>query len=211
MSTLGRKRKFDEAAEEVGGVLCNRVPDTPVDVDGIPPASAASGACRGIKRQRIVSYSEILKPGDVIFVWRPLGYKHYGVVSEVSHNYVFVVHYWSYGPKTEAIIRQDPIELFAMKEDGKVHVLDFSSKIVRMIYGAPLEAQTVVSKALRKLGRKGGKYSLLENNCEHFAIKCKTGRSRCWQSLKYKLAGGILFLSSLIYYAPIALYSFVIV
>lgn len=83
----------------------------------------------------------------------------------------------------------------------------------------------MIANAQRKLGKKGGKYHLFENNCEHFAIKCKvhcplplslpppcliyqlifilyfkTGKSKCWQSLKYKLAGGLILLSSLVYH-----------
>jgi len=184
------KRKAVEVEEEIQG----------------PEISVVSCSCS--KRQRISSYSELLVPGDVIFAWRSLGYKHYGVVSKVTPETVMVIHYWAHGAKTEAIIREDPIEVFVGSEGGRAHVLDFTSKVVRMIYGSPLNAQQVVCRAVENLGKKGGSYSVLRNNCEHFAIECKTGRATCWQSKKFKLAGGILFLSSFIYYANVFVYAF---
>lgn len=62
-----------------------------------------------------------------------------GVVSEVGHNYVLIIHYWALESKTLACVRQDPIEQFLGKEDSKLHVLNFSSRLVRLIYGAPLD------------------------------------------------------------------------
>ena len=71
----------------------------------LPPMSVSdtqSGRARIVKRQRVMSYryasinntsssihsnqcnSEILHLGDVVFVWRPLGYKHYGMLA-LSH------------------------------------------------------------------------------------------------------------------------------
>jgi len=165
----------------------------------------------GVKRRRTTEYSEYLSVGDVIFVWRFPGYKHYGIVSEVNKNEASVIHYSAFGSKFTAIIREDPIEAFAGVEGGTVHKLDFSSRVTKLMYGAPRSSEEVLEHARRKLGKKGGKYSLINNNCEHFAIKCKTGRSVCWQSFKYKLMGCVILASSFVYSAAISLSLFALV
>jgi len=195
MDSRGRKRKINECADsEIAQEIGNN--DTkPLEVR---------------KRRRTKEYSEYLSAGDVIFTWRFPGYKHYGIVSEVNSNSVLVIHYSTFGAKFTALIRQDPIEVFAGK-NGVVHSLNFSSRITEMMYGKPRPAKDVVDLARKKLGKKGGKYRLLTNNCEHFAIKCKTGRRICWQSFKYNLIGGLVLVSSLLYSASIAASLFLVV
>ena len=63
-----------------------------------------------------------------------------GVVSEVSSNTVIVIHYYAFGnlgEKVAALIREDPIEVFAGGNDGAVHKLDFTSRITKLMYGTP--------------------------------------------------------------------------
>jgi len=192
MDSRGRKRKIDECAD-----ICDN--SNPKEILG---TSDNTKVLEVSKRRRTKEYSEYLFVGDVIFTWRFPGYKHYGIVSEVTSNSVLVIHYSTFGAKFTAMIRQDPIEIFA-GTNGVVHSLNFSSRITQMMYGKPLLATEVVARARKKLGKKGGKYRLLTNNCEHFAIKCKTGREICWQSFKYKIMGGLVLASSLVYYAPI--------
>jgi len=195
MDSRGLKRKIDECADSTGD-NANR------------PLGAQS--LEVSKRRRTKEYSEYLLVGDVIFTWRFPGYKHYGVISEVTSNSVLVIHYSAFDAKSTAMIRQDPIEVFA-GQNGVVRTLNFSSRITELMYGKPRPVQEVIAHARKKLGKKGGKYRLLSNNCEHFAIKCKTGRQICWQSYKYKLMGGLVLISSLVYSAAIAVSLFLVV
>jgi len=193
------KRKFEE---------CERSVDDEVSVSQKWDTSYVQKLVG--KRRRTKEYREYLSPGDVIFAWRFPGYKHYGVVSEVTSNTVLVIHYYALGTKLSAVIREDPIDVFA-GESGVVHTLNFANRLTALMYGKPRLAEEVVAHARRKLGKKGGKYSLLSNNCEHFAVKCKTGRSICWQSFKYKVMGGLVLISSLVYSAAIVVSVFLIV
>ena len=46
-------------------------------------------------------------------------------------------------------------------------------------------AEEVVKRARSKVGTGQGEYNLWTNNCEHFAMWCKTGESRCSQMQRF--------------------------
>lgn len=59
-------------------------------------------------------------------------------------------------------VRLETIEVFARSLTIEVRA-----------YAGSLDSEQVVARALSRLGERG--YDLVENNCEHFAVWCKTG------------------------------------
>ena len=147
---------------------------------------------------------EFLEPGDVVGVTRKkaLGiYEHYAVYIGDGQ----VVHYSgeNFDFNDSVCIRKDTLKNF-LKNDNEYFVLYFDSKIsfprkiqvktsfnfndVNPDYRLHLtkdkwtrlySAQETVERALSRLGEKN--YNLLLNNCEHFAIWCKTGVQESYQ------------------------------
>jgi hypothetical protein len=103
------------------------------------------------------------RPGDVIFADRGL-YKHYGVY--IGHNKV--IHFS--GPKgyetkaSMADIIQTSTEDF-LKGD-LLEIQDDGDKV-------PLPRKEIVRRAKSRLHKCKGDYSLIFNNCEHFANWCR--------------------------------------
>lgn len=97
--------------------------------------------------------------GDHIFVRRK-AYSHHGV--DVGNGEV--IHFnGEPGSKVGATIRRSPLEQFAGK--GRVQTRE---------YHRFHTADEVVARAESKLGESG--YNLFNNNCEHFARWCVTGK-----------------------------------
>lgn len=137
------------------------------------------------------------RAGDIIFVDRGL-FRHFGVYAGKNR----VIHYAP--PKgefkfdaDEACIHEASLEDF-LDGDETYYVCDFSEKretegddswwdlfrtALEVLAGedadkkpAPCHLYTpraTVARARRRIGEKS--YDLLENNCEHFAVWCKTG------------------------------------
>lgn len=101
---------------------------------------------------------------DHIFVNR-LGYTHHGIdLGDGS-----VIHYTGeLGQKTDAVVRQTPIEEFAK-----------NSPIQVRHYGTCDPPDIVIERAIGRLGEK--QYHIVFCNCEHFATWCKTGSGRSEQ------------------------------
>ena len=99
-----------------------------------------------------------LSPGCVIRENR-LNYDHYGIYAGER----CVVHF------TSGRIEFTPIDDFA-EGSGKIDVMDFEAAATEGI-----SLQDSLARAKSKLGTTG--YALLTNNCEHFAIWCRTGKA----------------------------------
>ena len=151
--------------------------------------------------KRTVSDSE-LKRGDVIGVHRIGGiYDHYGIYTgnnEVIHfsnegsdfgvdirvrratlsqfknsaDNVFVVDFEAYRDYVENPELFDFVGLFKLAFDDL-----FDNKIT--LYSP----EETVKRAESKLGK--GKYNLVFNNCEHFAVWCKTGKRESSQVQRF--------------------------
>lgn len=146
--------------------------------------------------------SEFLEPGDVVGVVRKKAlnmYEHYAVYIGEGK----VIHYS--GNEADfngrVYVQEDTLEHF-LKDDDDYFVLFFDKS-----FAAPRKIQVktafnlndvgfeyqlhlkeeykvyspkeTVERALSKIGED--KYNLLLNNCEHFAIWCKTGVSESYQ------------------------------
>lgn len=113
--------------------------------------------------------------GDHIIVPLCGPFTHHGI----DIGYGTVVH-WSSGipgkkhpfnkpgRKSESEIRRTPIEEFG----------DLTQLKVRE-YGTCFDSETVVQRALDRIGEDG--YSVVGNNCEHFATRCKTDKHQSKQ------------------------------
>ena len=147
-------------------------------------------------KRRISSWQE-LKPGDVIGIHRKHkvmpDYDHYGIYA----GNLEVIHL-SNGRKDFGLkvsVRKDPFSMFK-GEDSEVFVVDFDTfneyienlsqlekfrrlpddtirKILRRNYNLYSPEETL-RRAESKIEKKVGVWNPL-NNCEHFALWCKTG------------------------------------
>lgn len=145
---------------------------------------------------------------DVIYVDRSLGYRHFGVFSGNNN----VIHYVkSENDPLDGVVKETSIQKF-LGDDKNLHVCYFNDRGKRIsefhydnfaksnefsflkfayeIYSfvksdevklySPVET---VARARSKIGERG--YNLLLDNCEHFAVWCKTGLYRSEQVEKF--------------------------
>ena len=111
------------------------------------------------------------KPGDIIVSDRGL-YRHYGVYAGDG----MVIHYASkdgdFGPDVR--VRETELERFS--GEGKHRLALYTVNGTGTECFSPEET---VARARSRLGEK--RYSLVFNNCEHFAMWCKCGESKSVQ------------------------------
>lgn len=114
------------------------------------------------------------KHGDIVKVRHAL-YVHYGVYVETSDD-PHIIHYTGEnGPQDfSGMIRETPISVF-LNGETKYSVCEFDPKNYKTIYSG----EETVKRAKSKLGERN--YNFLTNNCEHFAVWCKTGEEKCFQ------------------------------
>lgn len=110
------------------------------------------------------------KPGDIVGVdsnFQAYKYYHYGIY--IGDNKV--IHYSSNGGSIQsAEICVGDMDTSFPK--GKYFVLDFSGN-------AKYSAEDIIKRAQSRLGEKS--YDLINNNCEHFAVWCKTNNAESYQ------------------------------
>ena len=112
-----------------------------------------------------------LLPGDIVLSDRVF-YKHYGVYAGKGR----VIHYASskgdFG--LDACVRETSLEQFA--NGGGCSVVQFARNSDKT---EQYSREETVHRARSRLGEK--QYNLIFNNCEHFALWCKTGKNRSVQ------------------------------
>ena len=111
--------------------------------------------------------AKTLRAGDVIFTDHVL-YQHYGVYAGEGR----VIHYAGENSHfgRDVGVRETSFEQFA--GGGKCSVVQF-------VGSQPFSGKETVNRARSRIGEKS--YNLIFNNCEHFALWCKTGRSKSIQ------------------------------
>lgn len=117
-----------------------------------------------IKVNREAKYGDIVGITYNIDVYK---YEHYGIY--IGDNKV--IHYNS----PDGTMKNAKIEIGNMKANfpkGRYFVLDFGSN-------AKYSAKDTIERAKSRIGEKS--YNLLTNNCEHFAVWCKTGNAKSYQ------------------------------
>jgi len=115
--------------------------------------------------------TEYLKPGDIILSDRVF-YKHYGVYAGKGR----VIHYASskgdFG--LYSCVRETSVEQFANGRECRI--VPFEGNNYKTGH---FSREETVRRACSRLGEK--RYNLVFNNCEHFALWCKTGKNRSAQ------------------------------
>ena len=120
-----------------------------------------------------------IRPGDVIFVER-MGdlYRHYGIYVGKGE----VIHYSAkdgdFG--NDISIHKTSMEHF-LEASSQYYICKFPKRADIENYHL-FTKKEAVQRAYKRLGER--QYSLLENNCEHFAIWCRTNISVSKQAEK---------------------------
>jgi len=112
-----------------------------------------------------------LQAGDVIFTDRGL-YQHYGIYAGNGKVIHYAARNGDFG--IDVGVRETHLEQFA--GDGKYSVVQFKGNTTVVKHFSRKET---VRRAKSRVGEKS--YNLIFNNCEHFAMWCKTGKSRSMQ------------------------------
>ncbi len=127
--------------------------------------------------------------GDHIRVLRRRLYWHHGI--DLGDGSVIHASGEPGRRNIDAEVRHSSIEEFA--RGGEIEIVDD---------GGLLSGDEVVARARQALGTKD--YSLLSNNCEHFARWCRTGRGNSEQIDAFAIAGTVLGLAARLAIAGIA-------
>ena len=125
-----------------------------------------------------------LQPGMALGVLRS-GYNHYGIYAGEVHDTPSVIHY----NKRNGV--KGRVELTPFREfqkGARCWVDNFGTKYT----DAVLEQS--FAQAASRLGEQ--EYDLLINNCEHFASKCVTGKSRSRQVAGFVVGAGVAALGA---------------
>lgn len=147
-----------------------------------------------IEKMNRLASNDFFKRGDVIGVSRNGLYEHYGIYLGNGR----VIHYCGEGNDFggKVIVHEAPFSEF-MKESKHCFVVWFDAgRPVRLqqsttflfdgvnpyyeniIFGkkySVFSAEDTIRRAMERLGEE--EYNLITNNCEHFAMWCKTGES----------------------------------
>ena len=119
-----------------------------------------------------VRHNSAPQPGDVIYVKR-LGdlYRHYGIYAGNDR----VIHYAGRGGDWggDVSVHEAPLREF-LQGARRFTVCEFKARCSIPGYHLYSREETL-QRAYRRLGERN--YNLLANNCEHFALWCRTGIS----------------------------------
>jgi len=120
---------------------------------------------------------DTLRPGDVVWANRKakgLPYNHCGIYIGDGRVIHFAAPEGAEISMKSAVIHETSFEHF--QNNCEVKVIDFPE--------SPYTAQEVVERARSRLGERG--YNFFVNNCDHFAVWCKTGKHESLQVDKVK-------------------------
>ncbi|MEG0353469.1 MAG: lecithin retinol acyltransferase family protein [Cellulosilyticaceae bacterium] len=143
-------------------------------------------------------YQNTPQPGDIVGVNRlrfNMKYEHYGLY--VGNNKI--VHYCRFNKSDESSITETDFEFF-LKDSNLYFIFDCKTayKKIRSLHPRNLIIRNefrgknklylyspteTIERAYSRIGET--KYNLALNNCEHFAIWCKTGLSKSYQVQRF--------------------------
>lgn len=135
--------------------------------------------------------------GDVICADRGL-YKHYGIY--VGNGQV--VHFSS-KKEDETNAKDAIIKISSIQEFGKGDQVFIEKKDLQ-----PFSPEVVVSRAKNMIGKCKGEYSLIFNNCEHFANWCKYGEKKSDQVETAAKVGGTIAATAIVSALGYGIYKF---
>lgn len=131
---------------------------------------------QGTRKEKVTSLAQ-LKPGDHVSFYRSdLSYSHHGIVLEVQTNSFLIIHYaitlemlW------DSLVEGSLYFAEVIQSEWKVD-LDSSSEELYLNHYDQIKCfsnEETVRRAMKAIGKRG--YSLMNNNCEHWARWCRTG------------------------------------
>ncbi|CAF0897179.1 unnamed protein product [Rotaria sordida] len=139
------------------------------------------------RREKIKNLNQ-LKPGDhVSFYKTDFYYAHHGIVSEVYTNSLRVIHYFNTLEHARSALMKGSIYIAAIiVSDWRVNVKSTTEDIYLHHYDniSCFSNEETLQRAFSQLGKRG--YSLLGNNCEHWARWCRTGEHYSEQVVKFR-------------------------
>jgi hypothetical protein len=129
-----------------------------------------------------------LKPGDhVSFYKTDFYYAHHGIVCESRTNYLRVIHYFNTLQHARTALMKGSIYIAAIIEsEWSVNMKSTSEDIYLHHYDhiPSFSNEETLQRAFSQLGKRG--YSLIGNNCEHWARWCRTGEHYSEQIVKFR-------------------------
>lgn len=138
------------------------------------------------RREKITDLTKF-KPGDhVSFYKTDFYYAHHGIVCEARTNYLRVIHYFNTLEHARTALMKGSIYIAAIIEsEWPVNVKSTSEDIYLHHYdNIPcFSNEETLQRAFSQLGKRG--YSLLGNNCEHWARWCRTNEHYSEQIYKF--------------------------
>lgn len=125
-----------------------------------------------------------LKPGDHVYVYRASGtYQHHGIY--IGKRDMEIVHYTGIATKSKSTAQIRVATLDEFLYDGELHLVSYGNDWLTESVKIAGTSHTMVSKPVSEViataeryaqdPNSWGEYNLITNNCEQFAICCKTG------------------------------------
>ena len=127
-----------------------------------------------------------IQPGMALAAQR-FGYTHKGIYSGMIHDTPTVIYYNKFNGLKGRIERTS---LREFQKGARCWIDNCGTR-----YTDDVLKQSLAT-AESRLGEQ--KYDLLTNNCEHFASKCVTGKSRSRQAMRFVAGAGIALCVALI-------------
>jgi cell wall-associated NlpC family hydrolase len=126
--------------------------------------------------------SKEIQAGDIILTDRGL-YKHYGIYAGKGKVIHYAARNGDFG--LDVGVRETCLEQFTA--DGNYSIVQFKRNNTGEKH---FSGKETLRRAQSRIGEKS--YNLLFNNCEHFALWCKTGKSKSIQVEKAVTAAIVL-------------------
>jgi len=129
-----------------------------------------------------------LKPGDhVSFYKTDFYYAHHGIVVEVRTNSLHVIHYFNTLEHARTALMKGSIYIAAIIESEWSVDLKSTTEDVYLHHYDNIKCfsnEETLERAFSQLGKRG--YSLIGNNCEHWARWCRAGEHYSEQIVKFR-------------------------
>ena len=139
------------------------------------------------RKEKIIDLNQ-LKPGDhVSFYKTDFYYAHHGIVCEARTDYLRVIHYFNTLEHVRTALMKGSVFIAAIIEsEWPVNMKSTSEDIYLHHYDniRCFSNEETLQRAFSQLGRRG--YSLLGNNCEHWARWCRADEHYSEQVYKFQ-------------------------
>jgi hypothetical protein len=139
------------------------------------------------RKEKIIDLNRLNAGDHVSFYKTDLYYAHHGIVCEARTNYLRVIHYFNTLEHARTALMKGSIYIAAIIESEWTVNLTSKSEDVYLHHYDTITCysnQETLERAFSQLGKRG--YSLIGNNCEHWARWCRTGEHYSEQIIKFR-------------------------